>query len=90
MRDEYDFSKGKRGALIPSTGKTRITIYLDNSTLEEFRSRAEEAGTGYQTLINDALKEYLKQNSEKLVTESRLRQILHEEVPKMVQPVNVN
>nr|NCS21133.1 CopG family transcriptional regulator [Microcystis aeruginosa G11-06] len=29
MRKEYDFSKGKRGALISSKGKTRITIYLD-------------------------------------------------------------
>jgi hypothetical protein len=29
MRKEYDFSKGKRGAVIPSPGKTRITIMLD-------------------------------------------------------------
>lgn len=79
MKNEYDFSKGKRGAIIPSTGKTRITIYLDDSVLEEFRSRAEEAGTGYQTLINDALKEYIGQHSEKPVTESVLRRILHEE-----------
>ena len=85
MKNEYDFSKGKRGAIISSKGKTRITIYLDDSTLEEFRSRAEEAGTGYQTMINNALKEYLSQNSEKLVTESMLRRILQEEFPKMAQ-----
>jgi len=29
MNKEYDFSKGKRGAVIASTGKTRITIMLD-------------------------------------------------------------
>ena len=28
MRAEYDFSKGKRGAILPTKGKTRITIYL--------------------------------------------------------------
>lgn len=37
MRNEYDFSKGKRGAVIPSTGKTRITIYLDDDILPTFR-----------------------------------------------------
>ena len=88
MKDEYDFSKGKRGAIISSKGKTRITIYLDDAILEEFRSRAEEAGTGYQTLINEALKEYLGQSSEKIVTESMLRRILREEFPKMVKIVS--
>jgi hypothetical protein len=89
MKDEYDFSTGKRGAIISSKGKTRITIYLDDAILEEFRSRAEMAGTGYQTLINEALKEYLSQSSEKAVTESMLRRILQEEVPKMVNIAEV-
>lgn len=80
MKSEYDFSKGKRGALIPSTGKTRITIYLDDDILEEFRSRAEDAGSGYQTLINTALREYLRSTVEKPVTESVLRRVLHEEL----------
>jgi len=87
MKDEYDFSKGKRGAIISSKGKTRITIYLDDAILEEFRTRGEEAGMGYQTLINEALKEYLGQSSEKIVTESVLRRVLQEEFPKMVQMV---
>ena len=64
MRDEYDFSKGKRGAVIPSQGKTRITIYLDNEILSNFRERAEASGLGYQTLINEALKAYLKNSSD--------------------------
>ena len=85
MKAEYDFSKGKRGAILPSKGKTRITIYIDDNILEEFRSRAEEVGTGYQTMINDALKEYLNQSSEKPVTESTLRRILQEEFPKIAQ-----
>ena len=34
MKKEYDFSKAKRGAALPTTGKTRITLYLDNEVLE--------------------------------------------------------
>ena len=83
MKNEFDFSKGKRGAILSSKGKTRITIYLDDSILEEFRARAEEAGTGYQTLINEALKEYLSENAEKPVTESSLRRILQEAFSQM-------
>jgi uncharacterized protein (DUF4415 family) len=82
MKAEYDFPKGKRGAILPSEGKTRITIYVDNAVLEAFRTRAEEAGTGYQTMIYDALKEYLNQSSEPPVTESVLRRVLQEEMPK--------
>ena len=81
MKDEYDFAAGKRGSIIPTKGKTRITIYIDDSTLGEFRSRAEKAGTGYQTMMNDALKDYLTKNSEQPVTESALRRILKEEFP---------
>ena len=57
MRDEYDFSKGKRGAVISSPGKTLITVMLDDEVIEAFRVRAESAGTGYQTLINSILRE---------------------------------
>ncbi|HUM41307.1 MAG TPA: BrnA antitoxin family protein, partial [Nitrospira sp.] len=57
MRKEYDFSNGKRGgAVISSTGKTRITIMLDDEVIEFFRARAEALGAGYQTLINTALR----------------------------------
>jgi hypothetical protein len=81
MKAEYDFSKGKRGALVPSKGKTRITIYIDDAVLEEFRARAARAGTGYQTMMNEALKAYLEKN-EKPVTASVLRQIIREEFPE--------
>ncbi|MDY6994620.1 MAG: BrnA antitoxin family protein [Pseudomonadota bacterium] len=86
MKGEYDFSKGRRGAIIPTKGKTRITIYIDDSTLEAFRSRAEEAGTGYQTMMNEALKEYLGRVTEPPVTESTLRRILKEEFHQATQP----
>jgi uncharacterized protein (DUF4415 family) len=83
MRNEYDFSKGKRGAIIrTSTEKTRITIRLDNDIVEWFRSRAHEAGgASYQTLINRALRAYIKFSSEPL--EETLRRVLREELPRL-------
>ena len=80
MRQEYDFSKGKRGAIIPSQGKTRITIYLDNEILDCFREQAEAAGIGYQTLINQILKEHIQFDSEVSLTEGDLRRIFREEL----------
>ncbi len=70
----------KRGAAIPSKGKTRITLYLDDEVLAGFRERAEVAGPGYQTLINQALKAHLKQPAEQPLTERDLRRILREEL----------
>lgn len=83
MRKEYNFSTGKRGAIIPSKGKTRITIYLDDEILAGFRERAETAGVGYQTLINEALKVHLKSQAERPLTENELRRILREELSEM-------
>ncbi len=82
MRAEYDFSQGKRGALITPKGKTRITIYIDNAVLDEFRARAERAGTGYQTMMNEALKAFLSRR-EQPVTEAVLRQVIREELPEV-------
>lgn len=80
MKNEYDFSKGKRGALIAPKGKSRITIYVDNAVLGEFRARAELAGTGYQTMMNEALKTFIGKGQQP-VTEEVLRQIIREELP---------
>jgi uncharacterized protein (DUF4415 family) len=85
MRKEYDFSKGKRGAVIPSPGKTRITIMLDDDVIEFFRSRAEAQGTGYQTMINSALREALsaakgKGADDRPITVAVLRKVLREEL----------
>ena len=79
MRKEYDFSGAKRGAVIPQKGKSRISIYLDDRVIEEFRKRAEAAGRGYQTMINDALREYLGRSTRPLDVET-LRRILREEL----------
>ena len=59
MRKVYNFTKGKRGAVIPTSGKTRITIYVDDAIVKRFKAQSEKTGKGYQTLINEALKSYL-------------------------------
>lgn len=67
MRKEYDLSKARRAKDVPhlaklqaeSQGKSRITIMLDNDLLDNFRSKASAKGTGYQTLINQALRDSL-------------------------------
>ena len=60
MTREIDFSKARRGpALPPPKGKTRITIYIDDDVLDEYRDRAEAEGRGYQTAMNDALRRSL-------------------------------
>jgi hypothetical protein len=82
MRNEYDFTGAKRGALAAGKGKSRITIYLDNAILDEFRVRAERAGTGYQTLVNEALKSFLAAGHDDTVNEAALRRIIREELPK--------
>ena len=56
--------------MIPQKGKSRISIYLDDKILEEFRTRADAAGRGYQTMINDALREYLGRSARPLDVET--------------------
>ncbi len=80
MKAQYNFSTGKRGAVVRvPRGKTRITIRLDDEVLAWFRAQVEEAGGGnYQTLINDALQEYVRQRREPL--EVILRRVVREEL----------
>jgi hypothetical protein len=85
MRAEYDFSKGKRGALIPQRGKTRISIHIDNAVLEAFRNLAEEKGIGYQTMMNKALREYLSSSLPQPVTKEEVREVLREEMPRVLR-----
>jgi uncharacterized protein (DUF4415 family) len=78
MKDEYDFSHGKRGAIDPTAAsKTRITIRLDEDVIAWFRQQAEQAGSGnYQTAINGALRDYINRQS----LEELLRRVVREEL----------
>lgn len=80
MRKEYDLSKAKRGAVIPSPPrKTRITIRIDTDLLNWFREEVDSTGGGnYQTLINEALREHVQNRND--VLENTLRRVIHEEL----------
>ncbi len=84
MKEEYDFSEGRRGAVMEQSGKTRITIYIDNDVLDTFRQEAEAAGHGYQTMINQALREYLGKSRMPL-DEPTLRRVVREELERVGQ-----
>ncbi len=83
MEMEYDFSQGKRGAIDPKlSGKTRIAIWLDDEVLAWFREQVHLAdGGNYQTLINEALSQYIQQSSEPL--EETLRRVVREELQRI-------
>lgn len=85
---EYDFSHGKRGAVIKTPpGKTRITIRIDDDVIEWFREQVHEAGGGnYQTLINSALREYVEGKEENL--KSTLRSVVREELARYGKKVS--
>ena len=78
-----DFSKGKRGAIIkPDPNKARITIRLDRDIIEHFKKQVHAAGGGnYQTLINEALRDYIKAHDKSL--EATLRKVIREELKQV-------
>jgi uncharacterized protein (DUF4415 family) len=80
MKAKYDFSKGKRGAVLPSFGKkARITIRLDRDIIDWFRSKVEEQGGGnYQTMLNDALRIYIERQEKPI--EEVIRRVVREEL----------
>ncbi len=69
----------QRGAVLSNQGKTRITIYLDNKTLQRFKAESERTGKGYQTLINEALSQH-HIDAERPVTAREVRTIVREEL----------
>ncbi|NKB86612.1 MAG: CopG family transcriptional regulator [Acidobacteria bacterium] len=82
MKDEYDFSNAKRGAVIKTPpGKSRVTIRLDNEVLEWFRAKVHESGGGnYQTLINAALRDHVAASAPEL--EAMMRKVVREELAR--------
>jgi len=82
MKQEYDFSKGQRGAVVSApTGKTRVTIRLDDDLLNWFRDEVDRMGGGnYQSLINLALRDFVGRSREPL--ENTLRRVIREELKR--------
>jgi uncharacterized protein (DUF4415 family) len=79
---EWGSAQAKRGpAVSVATGKTRITIHLDDDIVEWFKSQGESAGGGnYQSLINAALSEHMRRVNEPL--EKTLRRVLREDLKR--------
>lgn len=77
---EYDFEQAQRGTVVESPrNKTRITIRLDTDVLNWFRNKVHAAGGGsYQTLINEALRDYVHQQDSTLTR--TLRKVIREEL----------
>ena len=86
MKDNYDFHGGKRGRVVAEPplepGKVRITIRLDEDLVDYFGVIADRSGgkTGYQTLINSALREYAEGKTPKW--EETLRRVIREEMDR--------
>jgi uncharacterized protein (DUF4415 family) len=59
MNTEHVFPSSPSRPVRAVKRKTRITIYLDDEVLEQFRNDAQQSGKGYQTLINAALRNRL-------------------------------
>jgi BrnA antitoxin of type II toxin-antitoxin system len=79
MKAEYDFSRGKRGAVLSNHGKTRITICLDDEIVKAYKAESERTGKGYQTLINESLAQHIG-IAETPITAAQFREILREEL----------
>lgn len=63
-----------RVGLKPAPRKRRVTILLDTALLEYFRAKAGERG--YQTLINETLRQSIERDE----LETALRRIIREEL----------
>ncbi len=82
---DIDFSDAKPVAEIPALaklqaehgGKSRITMRVDNATLAVFKARAEMSNGNYQTLMNEALKQFAQGITLSDVVRETIRQELH-------------
>jgi len=84
MKKNYDFSNAKSGAVISATGKIRLTIMLDNDVIAEFRARAEKCGKGYQTMINEALRNALLPEAAP-VTEASVQRVVQQALKSVLK-----
>jgi len=82
---EDDFEEAKQGLVVrPPAGKTRITIRVDTDILNWFRNQVHKSGGGnYQTLINDALREYTNLKDSDL--EKTVRKVIREELETLAK-----
>jgi len=79
-----DFADAKPVAEVPALarlqalqgGKSRITMRVDTATLAVFKARAEMTGGNYQTLMNEALRQFAQGQTLAEVVRETIRQEL--------------
>jgi uncharacterized protein (DUF4415 family) len=64
--------RGPTGAVLPN--KQRVNIFLDGAVIEHFKTKA--GARGYQTLINEALKQAIQAESIETVVRKTIREEL--------------
>jgi uncharacterized protein (DUF4415 family) len=64
--------RGPAGAVLPN--KQRVNIFLDGAVVEHFKAKAGDRG--YQTLINEALKQAIQAESLEGVVRKTIREEL--------------
>lgn len=82
---DMDFADAKPVSRMPTLarlqelhgGKSRITMRVDNVTLAAFKARAEMTGGNYQTLMNEALRQFAEGKTLADVVRETIRQELH-------------
>ena len=81
MRKEYDFDKmkGRRNPYAKHL-KKQVTIRIGVDIIDYFKGQVQKAGGGnYQTMINNALRDYLNKQQVPL-NEEILRRVIREEL----------
>jgi hypothetical protein len=88
MKPYYDFSKEKRGAVIPlSPDKQRLNIALDRDVIDYFLDQVDRAGGGnYQDVINKVLRDYIAGKRAAPELEETLRRVIREELHPETHP----
>ena len=72
MKREVDFSKARRGPLVPTDPhKTRVTIWLDTKLVDYLMSIVDRAGGGsYEDLINELLRQRISSHHDDAVSKN--------------------
>jgi uncharacterized protein (DUF4415 family) len=80
MRKDPDSLNTRRGPVLPVvTGRTRISIQLDDDILKWYRARVDAmGGANYQTLMNQTLRRAMTETSEPL--EAMARRVVRDEL----------
>jgi hypothetical protein len=88
MKDEYDFSNAKRGAVVPlPVHQTEVRLRLDSDILDWLRDRVNEAGGGdYQSTINTIIRSHIETQANEVPVVAKKARIVEEVVVGKTAP----